>query len=90
MRATIFNIFAILSLFSVGIHASPPADRYAPRSLPECPIIPIHGGIGPACSPRPTVTATYTPRSIPECPIIPIKGGGHGPVCSPRPTPTPN
>ena len=55
MRATILNICAILSLFSVAIHASPPADRYAPRSIPECPINPIRvKGIGPVCSPRPT------------------------------------
>ena len=53
MRANILNICAILSLFSVAIHASPPADRYAPRSIPECPINRIKG-IGPVCSPRPT------------------------------------
>lgn len=52
MRATIFNVCAILSLFSVAIHAAPP---FAPRTIPECPIQPIIG-IGPVCSPRPTPT----------------------------------
>ena len=53
MRATIIDIFAILSLFSVAIHAAPPSARYA--QLPECPLHPVIGmGLGPACSPRPT------------------------------------
>ena len=55
MRATIFNVCAILSLFSVAIHAAPPSVPYVPRTLPECPITPIIG-IGPVCSPRPTPT----------------------------------
>ena len=38
MRATIFNVCAIVSLFSVAIHAAPgpPSVPYAPRSLPDC------------------------------------------------------
>lgn len=59
MRATIFNVCAIISLFSVAIHAAPQrgqvSARYAPRTLPECPIKPVIG-IGPVCSPRPTPT----------------------------------
>ena len=48
MRVTIFNICAILSLFSVAINATP---------IIECPIHPIiGGGPGPVCSPRPTPT----------------------------------
>jgi hypothetical protein len=54
MRTTIFNIYAILSLFTVAIYAVPPSVRDGP-TLPECPIKPIIG-IGPVCSPRPTPT----------------------------------
>ena len=53
MRATIFNVCAILSLFTVAIHAAPGPPSV--RSIPECPIKPIIG-IGPVCSPRPTPT----------------------------------
>jgi hypothetical protein len=64
MRVTIFNVCAILSLFSVAIHAAPQrggvSARYVPRAptvtIPECPINPIIIGIGPVCSPRPTPT----------------------------------
>ena len=57
MRATvttsIFNICTILSLFCVAIHAAVPVVRYAPRTLPECPIDwnPL-AGLGPTCIPR--------------------------------------
>ena len=37
MRATIFNIYAILSLFSVAIHVVPTFVRYAYWNLPHHP-----------------------------------------------------
>ena len=60
MHATIFDIYAILSLFSITIHAAPvlPSVRYAPPTLLECPIKPVIG-IGPVCSPWPTQTPPY-------------------------------
>ena len=45
MRATIFNICTVLSLFSVAIHA-------APTSTLPCIKQPIHGGPGPVCDPQ--------------------------------------
>ena len=53
MRANII-ICAILSLFSVAIHAVPTSVRYAPPTLPEC-IVPVIG-VGPVCIPRATPT----------------------------------
>ena len=65
MRVTIFNVCAILSLFSVTIHAAPQYGQVSPRTIPECPIHPIIGppginlGHGPVCIPGPT--STWTP-----------------------------
>ena len=70
MRATIFNIHAILSLFSVVIHVVPTFVRYAPCTLLEptsspssLPEYPIHwNGIGPVCNLRLTITLC-----LPKC-----------------------
>ena len=52
MRTTIFNIYAILSLFSVAIYAAPLVMRDNPN-LPKCPDPPLNPkfGIGPVCNP---------------------------------------
>ena len=54
MRATIFNICVILSLFSVAIYATPLSARDNP-DLPECPAhFPSGYGRGLVCNPRPS------------------------------------
>ena len=50
MRATIFNICAILSLFSVAIHAVPILPKCSPKHSV------FHGGPGPICDSEPTPT----------------------------------
>ena len=70
MRATIFNICAILSLFSVAIYADPPTGG---GPVP-CTKQPFTGGPGPACDPR---------ARLPPCIKQPFNGGP-GPACDPH------
>ena len=85
MRATPFNAYAILSLFSVAIHAAPRHSSVSSLPLPECPTPSNNSGpVGPVCTPGPSPTTIQ----LPECPTPAITGFGPGPICSPGPKPT--
>ena len=81
MRATPFNVCAILSLFSVAIHAAPHDSLFPLECLTSSS---GNGSVRPDCTLDPTPYPTPA-IPLPLCPTSTTTGRGPGPRCNPGP-----